>query len=292
MITVDSQQETAAGSATTRHNDLAVLIPFYGRREALEMTLASLQEEHFPHDVIVVDDGNAISVEGCEIWHASVTVLRLDSNCGVTIALNNGLKYAIDAGYRLIARLDAGDRHVAGRLQKQVEFLNEHPECQLVGGQARYVGGDGRHFFTTKFSCGPTEIYRDLHRRCCFVHPAVMFRVEVIHQVGYYREEYAAAEDYDLFFRIAERFPTANLPEVLLDYEVDPRSISAQRRKQAISKLRILAKHFRFDMKESYYGLAASALAILLPRRAVIQVYCIMHYLVRERVTNKREIPL
>lgn len=249
---------------------LAVLIPFYGRVSSLRETLRSLAAESFLHHAVVVDDGNVPRLQIPAEWHPHAIVLKHDRNRGITEALNTGLRYANEHGYEFIARLDAGDHALPGRLAKQVSFLEDNPDCQLVGTQARFVDEEGRFLYRSNLPTQAVDIHRELHRRSCFIHPAVMLRARVFQKIGQYRERYPAAEDYDLFFRIAEQFPTANLDEPLITYEVSSASISTRRRRQQLfSRLRIVLAHFDFRLIESYRGLIETVIAILVPRSMI-----------------------
>lgn len=246
---------------------VVVVVPFYGVRDALAATLRTLAEEHFPHDVIVVDDGNDPPLEIPSEWRPQVTVLRQEPNRGITAALNVGLRYAMKAHYEFVARLDAGDGYRLGRLKEQVTYLDKNPVCHLVGTQARFIDRDGDLLFVSEMPLDATRIHRAMHCRCCFIHPTVMFRSAVIRDIGFYREAYPAAEDYDLFFRIVERFAAANLPGVFIDYVVDPQSLSShRRRRQLLSRLHLILVHFDFKVFDSYRGVAETMISLLLPR--------------------------
>jgi glycosyltransferase involved in cell wall biosynthesis len=255
------------GSAKPLAARVAVLMPFYGRPDDLHKSLRSLTKEKTLHDVIVVDDGNADRVTIPRGLHDRVIVLRHETNAGITEARNTGLRYALEAGYEYVANLDAGDRLLNGALAKQLAFLDGASDCALVGGHALFVDERGKTLYRFAPPCDSAGILRMLHRRMCFLHSTVMLRAEVVRSVGFYREEYPAAEDYDFFFRIAERFPTANLPEILLEYEVSPHSISSLRRRtQVVSKLRIIVAHFEPGLLESWRGVAEAAVGATLPR--------------------------
>lgn len=244
---------------------LVVLIPFYGKVDALSASMESLAAETYPHDVIVVDDGNPQPVD--VLQNSRVTVLRHPRNAGITAALNTGLQFAIDQKYEFIARLDAGDLIVSGRLAKQVAFLQRNPNCKLVGGHAVFTDETGDVLFRWAPPCRSEELLRTLHRRCCFLHPTVMFRADVFRAVGLYRNDYPSAEDFDLFFRIAKRFETANVRDIVLRYEVSRASISSRRRKEQLrSKLRIVTANFNPGLIESYMGVAEATLGCILPR--------------------------
>jgi glycosyltransferase involved in cell wall biosynthesis len=246
---------------------IAVLIPFYGRPDGLHRSVRSLARENTLHDVIVIDDGNPDPVTLPEGIHQRLIVLRHEKNRGVVEARNTGLRYTLEAGYEYIATLDAGDRFLEGALARQAAFLDGAPECALVGGHALFVDESGKMLYRFSPPCDSAGILRMLHRRMSFLQSTLMFRSEAVRAIGYYREGYVAAEDYDFVFRIADRFPTANIPELLVEYEVNSHSMSSRfRRKQLLTKLRIILEHFEPRLLESWRGAAEAVVGAMLPR--------------------------
>jgi len=77
----------------------------------------------------------------------------------------------------------------------------------------------------------------------------------------------AAAEDYEMFLRIAVKYEVGVIPEPLLIYVVRRGSISGRKgRIQAISRLRIQFRYFQWTSWMSYYGVLRTALTLLIPR--------------------------
>ncbi len=245
---------------------IALLIPVYNDQEGLERTLSSLPVE-VPLDVMVVDDGSSPSIRlpGLPSPHRGF-LLRLDKNRGIEHALNHGLTWILERGYQYVARLDAGDIALPSRFAKQLTFLEEHPEYALVGGQVRFVDREGREIFRERFPMHHDDIRRIMHARSCFIHPAVMMRAEVLREVGLYSDRFKAAEDYELFFRITRRFKVANLEEYVALCEVNPRGISlSKRRRQVLSRLKVMLLYFDPFLKESWLGLVKNTVLLFLP---------------------------
>jgi glycosyltransferase involved in cell wall biosynthesis len=130
-------------------------------------------------------------------------------------ALNRGLA---EAGGPLLARLDADDRALPERLARQARYLEENPGIGLLGSWANRIDEDGRLRGRITPATAPEELARVLMRGNPFVHSSVMFRAELARRLGGFRPAFRAAEDYDLWLRIAETAATANLPEPLVDY--------------------------------------------------------------------------
>ncbi|BCL76374.1 glycosyl transferase [Jeongeupia sp. HS-3] len=230
-------------------NRLICLIPHYNNPDALVKSLASIGTAE-ACDVLVVDDGSTrarIDESACRAAFAAQGTLRflnLPQNRGIEHALNAGLEWIRARGYELVARLDCGDENVADRFARQVAFLDAHPDVALVGGAAEFVNTGGVMQYVLRHPASHREIVRTMRRNSAFIHPAVMYRVSALAKTGLYPLDAPAAEDYALFWQFVTHFQTANLPEVLIRYELDPGSIShAKRDKQLKSRLKLQRAH-------------------------------------------------
>lgn len=245
---------------------VALLIPVHNDREGLAKSLRNLPPE-LPLDVVVVDDGSRPPLSPPEPPPPHrLFLLRLEENQGITQALNHGLAWILERGYPYVARLDAGDTALPGRFLAQLRFLESHPEYALVGGQARFVDPNGRETHRERFPTEDGEIRRVMHARNPFLHPAVMVRTAALREVGLYSERYPAAEDFELFCRIARRHRVANLEAEVAEVLVNPKGISGRRRRrQILTRLRILLENFDPWLKESWLGLAKNLVLLLAP---------------------------
>ena len=250
---------------------IALLIPVYNNPEGLRRSLESLPLE-VPLDVVVVDDGSDPPLSLPEVPPPHRTFLvRLERNGGIVRALNEGLRFILERGYAYVARLDAGDLALPGRFSAQLRFLEERPECALVGGQVRFVDMEGRETHHEAFPTEDGAIRKAMRGRNVFIHPAVMIRTQALREVGPYRGGYPAGEDYELFFRLMRRYRVANLGEAVVVYQVNPRGISLQRRRaQLLSRLRVQLENFDPGLKESWLGVVKT-LALLLTPWSVVQ---------------------
>ncbi|RCK76379.1 MAG: glycosyl transferase, family 2 [Anaerolineae bacterium] len=253
-------------------NRIALLIPVYNNQKGLAISLSSIQDEIV--DIIVVDDGSEVPIQiSADLLHANINLIRLEKNQGITSALNEGLRYILDKGYKYLARLDAGDIVLPVRFLKQFTFLEKNPNYALVGGQVKFVDPNGQELWKERFPTKYEDIKRIMHSRNCFIHPAVMMRTDVLRELGGYSADYPAAEDYELFMRIVKRYSVANLDEVVLVYEVNPFSISIQkRRRQVLSRLKVMLRYFDPAIKESYLGILKNVFLLTLPYSFVITI--------------------
>jgi glycosyltransferase involved in cell wall biosynthesis len=147
---------------------------------------------------------------------------------GHTYAMNEGLALARGS---LIAIMHADDICLPQRFQRQLLFLNAHPDCVAAGATAVIMDADGDHVGTMVAPLDHATI--DAGQMTGIggqiPHPSVMFRRQAVLAVGGYRPDFEPAEDLDLFLRLAEVGKLANLPEVLLKYRLHTSNASVRR---------------------------------------------------------------
>lgn len=168
-------------------------------------------------EFIIIDDGSTDrSSEILRDWAAREPRIRLiaRANTGYLQALNDGLSLA--AG-EFIARMDADDVAIAERLERQIAFLESHPECVAVGSALLRIDADGDVLCEEPMPETHEEIEARLFNGLgALGHPAVTMRRATLTEVGGYREAYYGAEDHDLWLRLAEHGRLANLRQALL----------------------------------------------------------------------------
>ena len=154
--------------------------------------LASIELE--PGDeIVVVDDGGREPVPGA---------IRQPA-LGLVAALERGRRACRNP---LIARLDADDLALPGRIAAQRRYLVENPGVAAVGGRARIEHStDAMAAYVDWVNhCDPE---RHLGVESPLFHPAVTFRADAVEAVGGYRGSLAGQpipEDYDLWLRLKQ----------------------------------------------------------------------------------------
>lgn len=128
----------------------------------------------------------------------------------------------------LIARIDSDDTWEPGKLQKQVDFFQNHPEHGACFTLVNFVDEHGK-ILTEK----DTErvLWWDIRNKsqaewlryfyfygCGVSHPSAMFPRSVIEKVGLYNLGYVQVQDYDLWIRIVKRYPIHIIQEKLTNY--------------------------------------------------------------------------
>jgi glycosyltransferase involved in cell wall biosynthesis len=192
---------------------ISIIIPTYNRAHCIGRALASVQSQRIEGlEVIIGDDASTDdTVTVVKALMSSVRVVRLESNQGAAAARNAALKLARG---ELIAFLDSDDEWLPGKLEKQIQFLKEHPEIGLCGSGHVLVCKDGsRVEFPGK---NRSDWRRELHGAESF-HGACtpLMRREVLEKVGFLDEELRVLEDWDWMLRISREFRIHVLSEML-----------------------------------------------------------------------------
>jgi len=186
----------------------------------LAEALASIRAQTLREwELVIIDDG---SVDGtADILAAAakgdsrIRVFRQE-RLGLVTALNRAVT---EAQGELFARMDADDRAHPERLERQVSFMAAHPEVGVLGTALRRFGAaDGVWLRPTE----DADIRAALLFEAPLAHPTVMLRRSLLESTAgeVYREDFRAAEDIDLWERLAANTRFANLDEPLLGYRV------------------------------------------------------------------------
>jgi glycosyltransferase involved in cell wall biosynthesis len=159
-------------------------------------------------------------------------------NTGIAGALNDAIEQARGP---YLARMDADDIALPERFEKQVAYLNEHPDCVLLGSRVLLVEPYGTPMYITDHETEHEKIDDQLMRGVgwAVVHPAAMMRAAAVRQAGGYRADRVPIEDLDLFLRLTEIGKAANLPEVLLHYRQHLDSTNHKRFHEQEAKKRV-----------------------------------------------------
>src|SRR5215210_86401 len=187
---------------------VSVVIPCYNQARFLGEAIQSvLCQGYTDLEIIVVDDGSKDGTGEVASGYAKedprVRLIRQE-NRGLAAARNRGLA---EAGGEYVVFLDSDDRLVSEALEVGVRELEAHPGCAFVSGICRKITADGSIVPGWEQFRVRDDPYLELLRSCPVYVPAVMYRRSVFDAVGGFDTSYKAAEDYDLYYRILERFP-------------------------------------------------------------------------------------
>ena len=252
--------------------DFILLIPQFNNYAGLINSIKSVQYQNNRFEILIVDDGSDIPLDNQTLqeFNPNIHLIRLPKNLGVLKALNTGLAYLQSRNdFKYIARLDCGDICHPDRFNKQVTFLDEHPEISLLGTWCHFIEKTSKKYYLYKTKIKHNDILKEMHYKCSFIHPTVMFRKEILEKIGYYPNGFIHAEDYAYFWMILKKMKGEILPKVLVDIEYSTNNISAiYYRKQLKSKIKITIK-FGDNLFLIILGLYFKLIRFLIPLRTI-----------------------
>jgi glycosyltransferase involved in cell wall biosynthesis len=197
--------------------------------DTLATTIESLtSQQGVDLEVIVVNDGSTDATgEILDALAADDDRLRVfhREGRGLTESLIEGCRAAQG---EFIARQDAGDWSMPGRLLKQADCMRSDPEASLCSTHVRCLVAEGA---TVRVNApDPATLADGLTGPA--IHGSVMMRRSAYLEAGGYRQVFYYAQDIDLWSRMVERGNHRVLPEVLYEATLSPGSISGSRRRE------------------------------------------------------------
>lgn len=214
----------------------SVIIPLYNKAAYIERALQSVLSQTFQEfELIVVDDGSTddpfaqlsvisqqLSVDDPEIYK-KVRVIQ-QQNQGVSTARNNGVKVA---KYEYIAFLDADDWWESTYLEEMKSLIEDFPEAGIYG-CGYYKVKNGRYI---RANIGVEPWFERGLINYCRVYAKTMYmpltsissilKKNIFEMEGGFKSSLKLGEDFDLWVRVAMKYPVAFLNKSLAYYNQD-----------------------------------------------------------------------
>lgn len=173
------------------------------RKDWMEMAVESILGQSLRNlEFLIYDDGSEEDMgdflRKLAQRDSRIRYLKGTGNRGIAYGLNRCIQ---EAAGQYIARMDADDISLPGRLERQIEFLETHPEYDYVGCAAGLI--DEQHLWgSRRMPKIPSK--KDFRSFSPFIHPSVVFRKSVFITYGMYvsAEHMRRCEDYELFMRL------------------------------------------------------------------------------------------
>ena len=268
----------------------SVLMSLYIKEQPEYFRLAvdsMLNQTVAPDEILIVEDGPltdelyVVLSEFKEKYPQVVDTIKLEKNCGLSFALNEGLKKCRN---ELVARMDTDDYSLSSRCEKQLEFFANNPNLSLLGTQTRYFKNtpddaeDKIHYHPI----GMTAIKKEIRRYSPFGHPTVMYKKSAVLACGGYDIELRRSQDYDLFSKmIAAGYDADNIDEALVLFRADDKMMERNKSKAScIARVAIQKKLYKLG-ECSLGDLLFIQLAMFISRMVPISVYSFIYKIVK-----------
>lgn len=195
---------------------VSVIIPTYNRVALLAQTVESAQMAGSDVEVIVIDDGSTDQTSEMCAALPGIRYIRLNRNQGNAYARNAGI---LLSEAEFIAFLDDDDLRLPGTIDLQVRALENAPEAAFVYG--RVLIGDADHRLPTgeiaPDNCPQGDVFWELLAGNFIQMPSVIARRQSLIETGLFHSN-IMAEDWEMWLRLAERFPVIAVEEAVAIY--------------------------------------------------------------------------
>lgn len=238
--------------------------------QLFQAVMSMINQSFTEWELILYDDGStaryAEMIEEAANLDKRIMYIRNEQNHGLAYALNRCIELS---GGTYIARMDADDFSHPQRLQTLYDFLEHNPEYQWVGSNAELFDDEG----TWGIEKMPEiPVAGDFLKYSPYIHPSVMFRKEILLELGGYTVSEATrrCEDYELFMRLhKEGYHGYNLQQNLLRYREDESAYNKRKYKYYIREIKIRFSGFKnleiLSIKTMPYVLKPLVVGLVIP---------------------------
>lgn len=199
-------------------------MPVYNAEKYLKETIDSILRQTFTDfELLIINDGSSDGSEDIILscYDKRIRYKKNPTNLKLIETLNKGIE--LSSG-KYIIRMDADDVSLPQRLQKQVDFMEKHPDVGVCGSWFEIFGKEKK---IIKYPEKDEDIRIMMLYQTPFCHPAVVIRKEILLQHNIrFSPDFIHAEDYEMWVRLMGLTRFANIQEVLLLYRLHESSVS------------------------------------------------------------------
>lgn len=200
---------------------VSVLMSVYIKEkpEYLKAAMDSILAQTYPIDeILLIEDGPLTEelydlINDYQSKNSNIRIFAFEQNQQLGRALAKGVEICSN---ELVARMDTDDIAMPDRIEKQVAYMNEHPEVHVLGGSIREFDDEGTTDRVKYMPKTQEEIVEYVKVRNPLNHMTVMFRRSAILEVGNY-QHFPFLEDYSLWSRMLSKgYQIRNIEDILV----------------------------------------------------------------------------
>lgn len=197
---------------------VSVILPLYNAERYIKATLNSiLSQTYQDFEIIIVNDkgsDNSINIVR-EFEDKKIKIYENSANYGIAYTRNKAIELSTG---EYIALMDHDDIAPNTRLEKQVTFLNDNSDIDVVGGHCRHIDHEGNivPYKTWNAYLDPAYIKAFLMLGNTIYNSSVMFRRSFVQQNNItYKDDMYGTEDYMFWVECSLYGKISNIDEVL-----------------------------------------------------------------------------
>lgn len=200
---------------------LSVLLAVYNTEKYVGEAIRSILGQTFTDfELLIADDGSSdqSKAEIARFNDPRIKISHNDKNQGKVRTVNRLLEMATGEYFTVH---DADDISMKERFDKQIKFLDQHPDIAMCGTFFREIDEDGTFLQNVLLETEWDKIRVAIENESQFHGPTVMVKLNIPAAVGgFYRDFFIVAEDIEFYMRVCEKFKAVNLPEYLYEYRI------------------------------------------------------------------------
>ncbi len=212
-------------------NELLVIIPVYNAIPYIKSAVESVfQQSYDNYTLLIIDDGsNDGTLEYLKSINFRKFELLQEFRKGPGFLMNIAIDFASMKGIPFICRMDAVDVSEPNRFLEQVNFMKRNPQFAASSSNCLYIDTEDQVIGNSTVPLMSKLILNDIRLGLRgLIQGACIFRTENLIQIGGYNSNFPQAEDTDLFLRLSERYPLANLSDYLYRIRIHSESLSVK----------------------------------------------------------------
>ena len=256
---------------------VSIIMGIYNCENTLKESIESILNQTYTNwELIMCDDCSkdntySIAKEYAYKYPDKIKLISNETNLTLGPTLNRCIEL-VEGKY--IARQDGDDISSCDRLEKQVTFMEENQEWDLVGSGMTSFDQNGNYGMRSTKEIPESK---DLMKGTTFAHATILIKTEVMKALNGYSEEKNAkqVEDYHLWFRFFERgYRGYNLQESLYYVREDRDAYKRKNVKRRINEIKVMVngiKKLGLPMN-SYFMIIKPIIAAIIPN------YILMRY--------------
>lgn len=231
----------------TKTPRVSVLMPAYNSEKYIGEAIESILNQTFTDfEFIIINDGSTDNTPKIIKEYAKkdkrIKFIDNKTNKGIVAVLNQGLDLCKG---KYIARMDSDDISLPTRFAKQVDYMDKHPECGVVGTAIQVFGAKSWVWQTAS----SVKLLDLLVHGSQVAHPTAMIRTSVLRDNKiYYDSQYPHAEDYAFWMSIVQVSEIHNLQTILLHYRWHSSNVSVVHQKTQLES----AERARYNLLKQF----------------------------------------
>ncbi len=212
VICSESSREASASGEPL----VTVVITSYNHGKYIAEAIDSVLKQTWPRvEIIIVDDGSTDDTPKVIARYPQIFSIR-QTNQGVSVARNTGLRASHG---RYVLFLDSDDFLTPRAIESAVQAFEGHPEFGFVSGAYCETDSEGKPKGKPFYRKISNEPYIELLRwNYIAMHATVLYRRDVLEQVGGFDPSLRTCEDCDVYLKIARQYPVGKFQELMAYY--------------------------------------------------------------------------